>query len=511
MKKIFFIIIALCFSYALNAQMHGGGNLNPGELDTVTVSGTVIVDESFTHPMYYLDEDGDTEADYFLNFGPFWYEPDSSNAVRPSNGDNVTITGGLHERFNTTEQAIVVYEINGEFWRDPYFANWNNIGRHSHRMGRHHGGMQGYGFGWDHDSLETVELSGTALVDTTFYMNHYYLDSDGDETPDFFLNFGPPWYEPSSGALRPLDGESIEIVGGKIENGNEVPMVIVFEIGGLEWRDSSLIGPHFGGGWFNRNMTDAQTFHSPFDMHDRMTVNPGWRTGNGGGHHGGGMFPDSLFCQILEIFPENIPNHEGMNVIAGYEVHLYQPDGFSGMTRGGMMGGHMSLGSDVQFQMHYSDSQLDFYNADEGAVEAKYWDDQSSSWISVNASVDVQNNTVSFESSEVSNFVILTAANNVTAVNSDDSSIPKEFSLEQNYPNPFNPSTTIGFNLNDNVHVVLNIYNILGERTAQLINEQLSAGYHNVNFNAVNLPSGIYFYELTAGSVTKVRKMNLIK
>ncbi len=512
MKKLLTAIFIMSLMNILFAQMRDRDHSDTTEIDTITVSGIAIVDESsFEHPMYYLDEDGDGVSDYHLNFGPYWYEPDSSNAVRPKDGDNITIIGGLHQSANMSEQSIIVFEINSEFWRDPYFADWNNMGRHNHQMGNHHGGMMGYGFGWEHDTITTLSISGTVLIDSTFYMNRYYLDSDNNGTPDYFLNFGPYWYQPESGAIRPVDGAQVDIFGGQLETAMDEAMIIVYEINGLTWRDSSSIGEHFGGGWFNANMSGSQTFHSPFDNEDNITMHSGWNQDGGHGHMGGGTdYPDSLFCQIFEIVPENIPNRNGMNIFASYEVNIFRPDGNNWMMSGDMMGGHMSFGNNVDFNFHYSDLQLGMYNADENLISAKYWDDQSNSWISVEATVDTDNNTVSFSNSEVSNLIIL-IANKVTAVEDEVTGLPTEVTLAQNYPNPFNPSTKISFTLSNDAQVTLNIYNIVGQKIATIVNEYRTAGSYTANFDASELSSGIYFYELKAGALTKVRKMNLLK
>lgn len=88
---------------------------------------------------------------------------------------------------------------------------------------------------------------------------------------------------------------------------------------------------------------------------------------------------------------------------------------------------------------------------------------------------------------------------------------PNEFSLSQNYPNPFNPVTTIAFSLPEPSDVSLAIYNALGQEVAVLINDHRPAGEHRVEFNAGNLPSGVYFYRLTAGKFSAVNKMFLLK
>jgi hypothetical protein len=88
---------------------------------------------------------------------------------------------------------------------------------------------------------------------------------------------------------------------------------------------------------------------------------------------------------------------------------------------------------------------------------------------------------------------------------------PTEFELSQNYPNPFNPSTTIKFSIPEGSQVSLKIYNSLGQEIKTLVNRFMEIGVHTVNFNAVDLNSGMYFYRLDAGEFAKVRKMTLIK
>ncbi|GAB1349448.1 hypothetical protein MASR1M107_16620 [Ignavibacteriales bacterium] len=88
---------------------------------------------------------------------------------------------------------------------------------------------------------------------------------------------------------------------------------------------------------------------------------------------------------------------------------------------------------------------------------------------------------------------------------------PTEFALYQNYPNPFNPSTMIRFSIPVGGTVALNVFNTLGEKVAALLNGQLEAGYHEVSFDAANLPSGLYFYEIKTGDFSSIKKMILMK
>lgn len=89
--------------------------------------------------------------------------------------------------------------------------------------------------------------------------------------------------------------------------------------------------------------------------------------------------------------------------------------------------------------------------------------------------------------------------------------IPKTFSLRQNYPNPFNPSTTIEFHLQKSGQVSLVVYNLIGQKVATLVDERLAAGAYKAGFDASRFTSGIFFYKLTAGEFTEVKKMILTK
>ena len=88
---------------------------------------------------------------------------------------------------------------------------------------------------------------------------------------------------------------------------------------------------------------------------------------------------------------------------------------------------------------------------------------------------------------------------------------PIEFSLFQNFPNPFNPTTTIGYSLQEKRKAKLTLLNVIGQEIVILVNEEQDKGYHKVEFNVANLPSGVYFYQLRAGNFTETKKMILIR
>jgi hypothetical protein len=99
----------------------------------------------------------------------------------------------------------------------------------------------------------------------------------------------------------------------------------------------------------------------------------------------------------------------------------------------------------------------------------------------------------------------------IIAVETGGTIFPRDFSLAQNYPNPFNPSTIINYQLPTSSNVKISIYDALGREVNILVNGSQNAGNHNVEWNAVNFPSGVYFYRMEAGSFVSNRKMILIK
>ncbi len=100
---------------------------------------------------------------------------------------------------------------------------------------------------------------------------------------------------------------------------------------------------------------------------------------------------------------------------------------------------------------------------------------------------------------------------NITEHPVKEITLPNEYSLSQNYPNPFNPTTTIEFSLRQDGRTVLEVFNILGQVVATLVNGELKAGTHQIRFNASALPSGLYFYRLRSGAFVSIKKMMLLK
>lgn len=86
-----------------------------------------------------------------------------------------------------------------------------------------------------------------------------------------------------------------------------------------------------------------------------------------------------------------------------------------------------------------------------------------------------------------------------------------EYALYQNYPNPFNPVTNIRYQLPKESKILIKIYNILGSEVIELLNDKKEPGIYEINFNASNLPSGIYFYQISTPEYSNTKKMILLK
>ena len=494
---------------------HGGGmggGMN-GEFTEVTVSGTVIVDELYMHPMYYLDEDGDTVPEYHLNFGPFWYEPESG-ATRPLDGEFVTITGALLENMDESGYAVViVWELNGELWRDPFEPG----GGHNGGGGHHgfHGGMGGHGGshgggmnGGMWGELEEITLTGIAIVDSVYIHPHYYIDINGDNEPDYRLNFGPHWYEPESGATRPQPGDEITIVGGLVdyEDPAYLNMVIVWEINGLVWQEQAE--PGWGGHHYYNNTNTPTYVYSPTDQQD-WTMLPA--------HAMGGMMgPNHMYMEMLETELCEIPSMPE-NTFCGYQYTVLDMDQQGQDMMG--MNGRVHFNNALTVQFHYTDAQLQQQNMIENQLRLYRWDQINNAWTQVgNVNVNINNNTLTINTNDVYSFYAVTATPEILGVeDGDNASELKAAVLYQNYPNPFNPATQIQFQLSQPGNVSLKVYDLAGRLVKTLVNSQENAGIHQLHWDGtsdsgLDVTSGVYFYSLTIdGKNTTTKQMTLLK
>jgi len=99
----------------------------------------------------------------------------------------------------------------------------------------------------------------------------------------------------------------------------------------------------------------------------------------------------------------------------------------------------------------------------------------------------------------------------VVGIDETAGQVPTKFTLQQNEPNPFNPVTQINYDIPENAHVKMVVYDMLGKEIKTLVNENKVAGHYMTSFNGVNIPSGVYIYKIEAGKFSDVKKMVLVK
>ncbi|APF19197.1 hypothetical protein Calab_3510 [Caldithrix abyssi DSM 13497] len=122
-----------------------------------------------------------------------------------------------------------------------------------------------------------------------------------------------------------------------------------------------------------------------------------------------------------------------------------------------------------------------------------------------------KNNDTSWQGAQFWSYTWVGDTAGIETAIGDHNSVLSDFRLEQNFPNPFNPTTTITYALAKNVQVQLTVYNVLGQKVATLVNQKQNAGTHQVTFDARDLSSGVYMYQIKAGDFVQTRKMLLIK
>ena len=104
-----------------------------------------------------------------------------------------------------------------------------------------------------------------------------------------------------------------------------------------------------------------------------------------------------------------------------------------------------------------------------------------------------------------------------SSVEAAEVAVPKDFAVSQNYPNPFNPSTRIDYSVPMDSKVIMEVYNIAGQRVSELVNQNQTAGYYTVDFGATKLSSGVYIYRISAQenatgkNFSSIKKMMLLK
>jgi len=458
----------------------------PDSLSTVTLTGTVLID-SAKHSIYFLDVDADSLADYQLAFGPDWYVPESG-AERPAAGEHVTIMGTVKSRSKLP--VLIVFEINGLVWRDAVENWWNR--REAC------------------DSLEIITATGTILLDTTYFYEHYFLDTDNDQNADYGLSFGPPWYEPASGATRPSDGEVVTIEGALKEN-SQIDRLIVLKINDLVWREPQGPAP-WRGRWLGKDKNNSFKHYCPYDSLSWFEIPPGALKGNG---QNGTKFADSTFCELWKVWRDSLPGYVD-SLVAGWHFYFANPAGQRVNGKGKAVRFikrirvHLSA-----FQDSSGANLLAKFTADE--LKLKYWDENLEEWMPVEAAkVNSNNHSVTLDTESLQSYYAFFTSEGTSDVIQLPFQKPVDVVLEQNYPNPFNPETSIRFQTNVRAQVVLTIFNLLGQEVRTLVNELKPAGTYQLVWdgrdNQGNLMnSGTYFYRLIVGEQSQIKRLVFMK
>jgi hypothetical protein len=322
--------------------------------------------------------------------------------------------------------------------------------------------------GHPRDSLTVIELQGTAIVITpdTLHprLSRYFLDVDADGAPDYRLAFGPPWYNPPTGATRPQNGDQITIVGGLLGYA-EPPMVVVFEINGLPWRDPR--GGH--GGYCGQHqfvMNECNGMQTLSNLSEQQNPPPIELMG-------------SIEYTTCEPFPHNA---------AGVFWFLSFPD---------FRLYNLNFGTDMNAPPVAPGELFHIVGAlvpsvDEGAPWVVPYEYNETFWREPGDTVNLASTS--------------SAVDDPVPVGEATSHL-----LARNYPNPFNPVTTIQYSIPVGGTVELKVFDITGREIATLVSGYRQPGTYRVTWDGCDAPSGIYVYRLSAGGASFAGRMVLLK
>ncbi len=503
-KSIMFSLTILLTIFFLSQENTRAQN-QPGKgksnsFEPISVTGTVLIDSVKKTTRYFLDTDNNGSKEYELSFGPKSYVP-TTGAQKPTVGDVVTITGDMFS--STSLPVIMVYTINGLKWRDSVSTRCirnkfdpdsirKNFSRWANR------------FGWSvEDNLTPVTLTGKAVIET-FAKHHtaFYLDELSDGTKDYILMFGPWWYQPKSGALRPNDGDAITIKGGLIQKDSQLPkIVVVQELNGLAWVDS--IGKYpWPGKTIKRDAGNSSIVRSVYNPNTYCQF-----SSNSFGNMFGHLFPSEVYASVSEIDPIDLPVTTSENIVAAFAINV---------TDDKMKGIFMPFDKNILFNLSFKDTELSAGNYNKRNLQIKYLGDDNELYNVSNAKFDFSNNSVTFSQTLINGTYVLESTEPEIPNLVKKNVLPEQVKLQQNYPNPFNPETRITFELPEKGNVKLTIYDIIGSEIKSLINNDLEKGVYHVTWNGKdnsgkNSASGVYIYKLEFNGSVITRKMNLLK
>jgi hypothetical protein len=490
--------------------------------ETVTVSGTVLVDTSLWFNRYFLDTDEDAQADFALGFGPYWYEA-PNGLTRPENGDTAEIYGLLLTAHDP--DFIVVWTLNGQEWRQlpppPPPVE---------------------------DSLYWSELSGVVSLDSSLAFDRYFLDTNDDGVNDFILNFGPAAYQSVSGAARPENGTEISVYG-LVKTLFNPDMMIVYTLNGETWRylpgeqpsledyllelpseelsEAELAGLNLMREeeklardvyaalyekWHTpifRNISRSEGFHmhlvavlmEKYELEDPASETPG-------------VFNDETLQALYEELVASGSNSLMDALMVGAlieDLDIFDLDELISESD------NIDLLTVWQNLQKGSRNHMRAFNRRITALEGVY----SPQYISQEAfdliittpwergPVDANGDPLILGEGE--------PGGNETEdyTNVDGSSLASKSILMKSFPNPFNPVTTIHYTIPANQMISLTVYDVRGNLVKTLHNGYQNAGEHQLQWDGTNnanesVASGVYLVRLnTPASSVNYRVMFL--
>ncbi len=308
---------------------------------------------------------------------------------------------------------------------------------------------------------EEVTLHGWVILEENDFHNFYFLDEDNDGVAEYLLGFGPPDYEPASGAVRPLDGDEIDITGGLMTRGDwdhDLPMVMVFTLNDLVWFTRDDDGHHngHGGGWHDDH---GCNFEEPV-----LTDAAGWAIvgANDGMHEQYWMSADDDEEADFRLgfgAPDYAPDNGAERPVDGDWVEIV----------GGLIEGCPTLPTLVVYE-----------------INGLFWREPG--------------DTTGF------------GPYATTAVSQETTNlVPSEHLIVEAYPDPFNPSTKISVIAPASGHSSIAVFDLLGREMLELHNGDLNAGIHNFTLDAGTWAAGIYFVRVQSGSEQAIQRIHLLK
>ena len=436
-----------------------------------TVQGVLV---QWVSPMgdtlYGVDTNGDSQMDVVLNFGPAF---DTSQL--PAVSSDVTVVGWtMHTH---VIDMMIVQSINGVEVR-PIPDDWED---------------------WGHWTVlrDTVTASGTVMADTLFGVEFLYLDEDGDGTAEYYLDFGPPWYQPE-GLSRPQPGDQVTVFG-IVHEAMGYKVLTVIELNGEQWRPP-MGPPPWTGRWVHRHMRDSLKVISFGDSLFAIIIPPRAFEGMD--------IPDSLFWQII---PDELDSllAEGDTLMIGWKLRILGPEGRELLGHGRKM----HFRHQLRLRVHVPGGG-GLAKAAGTTYALRVWDEDTNSWVTVGTSsgTTIEGTVDQLSSPYVGVFETSTA----TGVAGEGTTMPVRTELVQNYPNPFNPSTEISYRLTTAGHVTLAVYDLTGRLVATLVDKVQTPGEYKLRWNATDangqaLPAGVYLARLKVGGISQTIRMVLLK